>query len=109
MPPKVGKKSTAKTAVYEEPLPPGYSPSTHQKFLKCKDWFTVTGESEIIAVSMVDVALEGLINHIQAKKLIGMVIPYTIEDSMAVSLEPSLLYNFTQDNKLFYCDTEQER
>ena len=38
-----------------------------------------------------------------------MIVPYVAEAGIAISLEPSLLFNFTQDNKLFYCDTEEER
>lgn len=38
-----------------------------------------------------------------------MVIPYTMEAGLSVSLEPSLLYNFTEDNKGFHIDTEFER
>jgi hypothetical protein len=63
--------------------------------MKNKDWFTVTGESTHISLSMLDFALEGLDQHIKSKKLASMAIPYMIEAGLAISLEPSLLYAFT--------------
>jgi hypothetical protein len=38
-----------------------------------------------------------------------MVAPYIAEAGLSVSMEPSLMYNYTSDHHFFYVDTEQER
>ena len=97
MPPKASKKAavTKPNAPVVELPPAGYDPSTHQLFLKAGEWFSVASQSETVALGAVDAALQGVASHIQAQKLMTLVVPYTIEAGLAVSLEPSLLYNFT--------------
>ena len=112
MPPKASKKAavTKQNAPVVVELPPaGYDPSTHQLFLKAGEWFSAASQSEVVALGAVDAALQGVASHIQTQKLMSLVVPYTIEAGLAVSLEPSLLYNFTQDDKGFHYDTEFER
>jgi hypothetical protein len=111
MPPKpqLKKPAVTKPIVVEEPPPAGYDPSTHQKFMKASDWFHKLSDSEIVSRAAVLSSLDGVAKHIQAKKLLSLVVPYTIETGLSVTLEPSLLFNFTQDDYGFHIDTEFER
>ena len=52
--------------------------------------------------------MDGVYLHLVDKKLEDMVAPYIAEDGLSISMEPSLMFNYTQDDKKFYIDTEQE-
>lgn len=78
-------------------------------FLKASEWFTRASDSEIVALVAVDAALDGVAKHMQSQKLMAMIVPYTIEAGLSMSMEPSMLYNFTSDERDFYHDTEVER
>ena len=37
-----------------------------------------------------------------------MIVPFIAEAGCSLSLEPTLMYNYTSDNKMFYLDCEED-
>jgi hypothetical protein len=58
---------------------------------------------------MFNLMMDGFNDHLIDQKLNTMVAPYIAEAGLSVSMEPSLMYAYTSDDKLFYIDSEQER
>ena len=58
---------------------------------------------------MFDLIMDGFNDHLIDQKLNTMVAPYIAEVGLSVSMEPSLMYAYTSDDKHFYIDTEQEK
>ena len=110
MPPKKDAKKAGNSAKdkVDDSLPPGYDPETMQKFLKPHELFQNSCESEVASLEIFELFMDGVYLHLVDKKLEDMVAPYIAEDGLSISMEPSLMFNYTQDDKKFYIDTEQE-
>lgn len=50
--------------------------------------------------------MDGVSAHLIDKKIDTMIVPFIAEAGCSLSLEPTLMYNYTSDDKLFHLDSE---
>ena len=53
--------------------------------------------------------MDGILVHIIDKKVEEMIVPYIAEAGCSITLEPTLMYNYTPDDKVFKIDSEEDQ